>query len=891
METERKRIRKYRLLENAGASPSFNSSYHSCNQHHKISIGVTVQEALAVTGSVTKTKVGSGASRAENIAGGRTTQEDSGRLSLKNDQAGTKLQKSGAWVSRAFRKKGKSTEFYANLSSFFQSENGVSKKVDCVTYSRKSKNNAVPDKFEEFAFTATRETHVAGRKEINHKVVREEDGKFQTNKCTASLRMKLWDILQSAPLQAEDNKAVTIPKTDQNSDTIETDSEKPIINACRPVTRSILKGNSSNKFLRKQRKLKIGHLPQCDQQKIPDRNVFMFTGGEAQACASGMNGDSSSFKRKSKRKHSLIAPRRIQYSPEPILEGKPEENQTSGKLQSPLLPLQEATKAETSKNADGGALSLPMVTREKVQAQTDPPKVLSSQGISDKLEVTPFHQCDLNVVQCSPAPNNAAVEEESTRRSCSGVVKEKIRSKKTKEKGSPNRRFDVVENLPLPNGALEESGFCQSKKDVLENLHAVASENEKSQSPQKSTINKHVGVLENLPVFKNADVKEGSCNRSWKCDLNKEKLHIDTTKENRFHTPQGSPMRGTDVEFENSPVPNDAAVEGGLCRYEVDKKNFQTGVSKEKSSRSHSLPLSAVNIGLDSPALPENVPISEGFFCHRRQHACVAYSDDTTEDRKIFSESPPVFWEKDVENSSPSSFEKQNDECSGHHITDGEWTWKHHQKPHFLLRDSTEVGARAKIAKTSSPVMPSMKGEENSQLDVGSQKSEDALARVIAQFASGLERFKVKMKSRTQKKTSEILSVATDKIQIQLQSVDSRIHTELNKLISLSNSKRRRLETRLQGQQERLQAMQAKFKEEVNIHLQECKNLLREIEAEKMELRATSERQKASHRKLLLQVEEEIHAQLDNAEKGIATLHQATRRRLQELKRALGGTF
>ncbi|XP_049935826.1 meiosis-specific protein ASY3 isoform X2 [Nymphaea colorata] len=903
MEIERKR---HRLLENAGAGPSFSSSYHSCNQHRKISIGVTVQEALAGIGSVTKMKDGTGASHAENISGERTTQENSGKLSFKIGQAETKIQKSGAWVSRAFHKKRKSIEFYANRSSFFQSENGMSKRVGCVTYSRKSKNNVGPDKLEEYAFAATQEMCVTNKREINNKIVVEKDGQLQTNQCSESLRMKLWDILQSAPSQAEDNKSVKIPKTDQNSDTIETDSEKPILNSCRPVTCSILERNSTNKFLSKQQKLKIGHLPPCVQQKIPEKGVFRFTGEEGQMCASGMNRNSSSFKRKSKRKHSLIAPRRIQYSPEPILEGKPEENPKHENLQSPLLPPHEATKAESLRSpllvtsGDGVVLSFPMETKEKEKAQTVVPKMLPRQSISDKVvEGTPFHQCDVNVVQNSPVPNNADVEEESTHRSCKGVVKEKPEINATKEnrflssQRSPNHRSDVVENFPLPNdGAVEESGFCQSWKRDAKKFQTDATENEKFQSPQKSTIHKYVGVLDNLPILKDRDVEEGCCNKSWKCDLNKEKPQIGTTKENRFHIEQGSPMHGTDVEFENSPVPNDAAVEeGSLCRYEVDKENLQTEVSKGKSS--HIPPLRAVNLCLDSPELPQHMTISRGFFHHRRHsHACVASSDDTTEDRENFSGTSPIFQKKDVaENSSPSSIEKQSDEPLEHHMTKGEkWTPKCQQKPLFLLHRSTRVH-REKIARAPSPVLPSMKGEENSQLDIGSQQSEDALARAIAQFASGLEKFKIRMKSHTQRKTSEILSVTIDKIQAQLQSVDSQIHTELNKLISLSNSKRRRLETRFQGQQERLQTIQAKFKEEVNIHLQECKNLLGEIEADQLELRAISERQKASHRKLLSQVEEGIQAQLDDAEKRIGTLHKATRKRMQELNRALSGAF
>ncbi|KAK9282470.1 hypothetical protein L1049_005388 [Liquidambar formosana] len=139
-----------------------------------------------------------------------------------------------------------------------------------------------------------------------------------------------------------------------------------------------------------------------------------------------------------------------------------------------------------------------------------------------------------------------------------------------------------------------------------------------------------------------------------------------------------------------------------------------------------------------------------------------------------------------------------------------------------------------------------------------------------------LERLEGKMKSVTRKKSSEILVSAAEGINLQFQNVESQIQTDVRKLTSLSKSKRKRLETRFQEQQEQLKVIHEKFKEEVNRYLQNCRSTLEGLEANQIEFKGTIERQKASHRKLLLQVEETIETQLNDAQRRITTVQKAS---------------
>ncbi|KAF2324989.1 hypothetical protein GH714_022097 [Hevea brasiliensis] len=115
---------------------------------------------------------------------------------------------------------------------------------------------------------------------------------------------------------------------------------------------------------------------------------------------------------------------------------------------------------------------------------------------------------------------------------------------------------------------------------------------------------------------------------------------------------------------------------------------------------------------------------------------------------------------------------------------------------------------------------------------------------VVKLFVLALENFKNKMKSVTRKKSSEILMSVSEDIHLQLQNIESQIQTDVGKLTSISKSKRKRLETRLQEQQEKLKLIHDKFKEDIHQHLHDCKRTVEELEMHHNELKGTVKKQK-----------------------------------------------
>ncbi|KAG6493677.1 hypothetical protein ZIOFF_048670 [Zingiber officinale] len=109
------------------------------------------------------------------------------------------------------------------------------------------------------------------------------------------------------------------------------------------------------------------------------------------------------------------------------------------------------------------------------------------------------------------------------------------------------------------------------------------------------------------------------------------------------------------------------------------------------------------------------------------------------------------------------------------------------------------------------------------------------------------------------------------------------------KFLNIGKSKMKSMESKFDEQNERLKFIHNTFKEEVGQHLLGCKNTLEEIKAYKAELKVGLDRQKAAHRKFLLQVQEEIESQLHGAETKLAAIHQIANMLLKcEINR--GGT-
>ncbi|RZC48830.1 hypothetical protein C5167_017249 [Papaver somniferum] len=231
------------------------------------------------------------------------------------------------------------------------------------------------------------------------------------------------------------------------------------------------------------------------------------------------------------------------------------------------------------------------------------------------------------------------------------------------------------------------------------------------------------------------------------------------------------------------------------------------------------------------------------------------------------------------------------------------------------LKEDAPIEKVTRITRTWAP--ESGTEESNKLQEPSYQDDEDGLARAVSLFAFALEKFKTRMKAETSKRSSMILASVTEGIKLQLQDINSQIQKDIGKFTGIGKSKRKRLETRFLEQQERLKLIQDKFKEEINQHIQDCKNTLDDLEAYQIELKENAEKQNylyglrevtfpklcrsistsncfldcyilyASHRKLLLQVEGAIETQLSDAERRIASIQQVASGNMLQLKRMI----
>ncbi|RZB41502.1 Meiosis-specific protein ASY3, partial [Glycine soja] len=175
-------------------------------------------------------------------------------------------------------------------------------------------------------------------------------------------------------------------------------------------------------------------------------------------------------------------------------------------------------------------------------------------------------------------------------------------------------------------------------------------------------------------------------------------------------------------------------------------------------------------------------------------------------------------------------------------------------------------------------------------IDEASEQNQDGFVRAVELLALELGKLQSKLKSMTSQKSSEILKSVAEEIHLQLQNVHSQIQTDMGKLTSLGKSKRKRLETRFEevfsllsfvpfltfsssnknvDQQKQLRLIYNRFKEEVNQHLQDCRSTVEDLEADRIEIKRTMEKQRVAHKKLLSQVEAAVQIQLDDAQRKI----------------------
>lgn len=167
------------------------------------------------------------------------------------------------------------------------------------------------------------------------------------------------------------------------------------------------------------------------------------------------------------------------------------------------------------------------------------------------------------------------------------------------------------------------------------------------------------------------------------------------------------------------------------------------------------------------------------------------------------------------------------------------------------------------------------------------QCPENYLTRAFDQLIVVLGRFQTKIKSETSKKSSEILAATRETICQHLEGVEAQMQADVDKLVNAGRSKRKRLESTFEDQQEKLRILHERFKEEVNKQLLNCRSSLEDFESYHAELKGVADKQKSSHKKLLANAEKTVGAQLNDAETKIAEVQKRARKRMNGLKYVL----
>ncbi|XP_076941846.1 uncharacterized protein LOC143611535 [Bidens hawaiensis] len=176
-----------------------------------------------------------------------------------------------------------------------------------------------------------------------------------------------------------------------------------------------------------------------------------------------------------------------------------------------------------------------------------------------------------------------------------------------------------------------------------------------------------------------------------------------------------------------------------------------------------------------------------------------------------------------------------------------------------------------------------IKGSKDCEkLDDSSEQ--DGFASAVKLFALALERVQSKINATTNKQSAAILLSVSKNIQSQLQNAETKIQNEVGKLTNLGKSKRMHPENQYQEQQAQLKHIYEKFKEDVDQHLEKCKNTLEGLEEHQIQVSKMVEKQRASHKKFLMQTEKLIEEQLNDAQKRLADVHRMAKEKMFKLK-------
>ncbi|GKV23335.1 hypothetical protein SLEP1_g33074 [Rubroshorea leprosula] len=738
-----------------------------------------------------------------------------------------------------------SVQFFSNQTSKLQDGDGK-KKFDGITYKRKGGKN---DNSQRVEFTFATAQQVQFRKP-DMAVVEEKTDKTENGK-TETLKMKLWEILgtvsspknQHSNIQSPevgtsnlkpegtmDHTGGTAVKPSQNSDTIEMDIESPENTIKRPATRSLTRKKPPSKVQPRKIESTQKSAPKEVQPNKPNsRSSSKKEHQESIFCFEGQfakpDGDV-------KRGSSIPGRKNIQkkissIAPRKINFSKKDNaddiQETTHRSRTPAPPEKTALFGNRTRSFHGSFADSRTNALEKVQEK-------------DSLQPPVTNITNQQVNFHNPAsPENIDQQEDL---------------------GNPPKK-----NVVDPKDGFESPTF-RIKTPILSTWPSSSPKTVQMEqavhSPPSSERRFTMGNIRSFKTFQtsrdcfesndDAEKLADSLPRSWmptteKNDAEDELSHSSSEEKDDTEKFIGSSPR--------NPMP-------------TKEKNDTEGVLSEASSEEKDDSERLID---SSPRNP--VPTTE----RNNAEDVLSVSSSEQNDSKSSEEGSPII----------KSFDYHRKKVSTPETIQLE-------KPKFMLhpnkRFCNNEGVRA---NELSPTSPSLKGAaENDWFEEPSgQNQDDELARAVTLFALALENFKRKMDSAARKKSSEILMSMSEEIKLKLQNTKSQIESDVEKLTNLSKSKRKRQETRFQEQQEQLKLIHEKFKEDINHHLLDCRSTLEALEAHQIELKGTLKKQKASHQKLLMQAEEAVKNQLNDAQRQIADVQKSARGKMLQLKRVL----
>ncbi|KAK1356724.1 hypothetical protein POM88_049980 [Heracleum sosnowskyi] len=870
---------------------SFGSNYHPSSQSRKISIGIVVDQfaktkpndvredaaVVPITGNLGSSKVNTNEETNKN---GKV--KDVG----KEKESEAVVHKTSPWVgtrslhqnvpSRVFDAKQGSKyngsnnsqqhlgDYNSSQKSVLQSGDGQ-QKFNRVTNGRKVQRDGSTNRVEEVSFATAQELKVPVEE------VAQEKGVNTEKVGTEALRMKIWGVLEAVstptedifnsqtskngtdnfePERKSDEKKSSAVKPRQNSDTIESDSDSPSHTMKRPVTRSL-----TRKRPIKVQQHKTTNAPSSsDRHKQPEKSTFSFKEGWSKRTTSATIGGSSGSK-SGKRNCAKIEPRKLHFS-------------------------KRSNAAETFHVTDSGKTkdhseSSSGVIKENVDEQVD---VLDPSLTNNAEPQFEFNSPTLRV--------NTPTD------TCFGG---------SSPKSKQGNQDDVYSPM---KGIIFKSFFASNADSDKKNKATEISEDEieHEDSPAEPLFNFNTPVLGLQPPtqscfggssLKTSQGKQEDVDSPLKGVHSMKNIRSFSSffalKRNSNKKNRETELSDGEVEHEDSPVQPQFDFNSPTLGENTPRETCFGGSSPINEQETQKDVFSPIKGVLQK----ETIQRSRNFFGLKpksdSKHKDREISDDEVEhEESPVEKSLPSLKEMDTANilstPSPSSEEDNSESCDEGPSEAETPETVTAQQPEILFRPTKRChineGADATMYSPSSS--PNVSGKFYGL--PSEMNEEDGLARAVSLFAMVLERVKSKMKSVANKRSSEILTSVATEMHLQLQNAESQIQTDVQKLSGIGKTKRRRLETRFQEQQEQLKGIYERFRNEVNMHLQDCRSTFEGLESHQTEFRDIVEKQKASHGKLMLQAEQAIKTQLNDAEGRITTVHKSTRQKMLQLR-------